>query len=48
MGNQTSKSRFKILLLGLDAVGKTTMLYKIKLGEITTTIRQETATAKAP
>jgi len=28
----------KILLLGLDAAGKTTMLYKMKLGEVVTTI----------
>ena len=28
----------RILLLGLDAAGKTTILYKLKLGEIVTTI----------
>ena len=28
----------KILMLGLDAAGKTTILYKLKLGEIVTTI----------
>ena len=29
---------FKILLVGLDAAGKTSILYKLKLGEIRTTI----------
>ena len=29
---------FRILTLGLDAAGKTTMLYKLKLGEVVTTI----------
>ncbi|CCA74913.1 probable ADP-ribosylation factor [Serendipita indica DSM 11827] len=28
----------RILMLGLDAAGKTTILYKLKLGEIVTTI----------
>ena len=28
----------RILLLGLDAAGKTSVLYKLKLGEIVTTI----------
>jgi GTPase SAR1 family protein len=28
----------RILLIGLDAAGKTTILYKLKLGEIVTTI----------
>ena len=28
-----SKSEMRILLLGLDAAGKTTILYKLKLGE---------------
>lgn len=28
----------RILLLGLDAAGRTTTLYKLKLGEIVTTI----------
>lgn len=27
-----------ILMVGLDAAGKTTILYKLKLGEIVTTI----------
>jgi len=27
-----------ILMAGLDAAGKTTILYKLKLGEVTTTI----------
>ncbi|KAA0033646.1 ADP-ribosylation factor [Cucumis melo var. makuwa] len=29
----------RILMVGLDAVGKTMILYKLKLGEIVTTIR---------
>lgn len=29
---------YKIIMLGLDAAGKTTILYKLKLGEIVTTI----------
>jgi small GTP-binding protein domain len=28
----------RIIILGLDAAGKTTLLYKLKLGEIVTTI----------
>jgi GTPase SAR1 family protein len=28
----------RILMIGLDAAGKTTVLYKLKLGEIVTTI----------
>ena len=28
----------RMLMLGLDAAGKTTILYKLKLGEIVTTI----------
>merc|ERR1712054_581588 len=33
-----SKSEMRILMLGLDAAGKTTILYKLKLGEVVTTI----------
>ncbi|KAF9426133.1 Auxin response factor 2A [Podila epigama] len=33
-----SSDDYKILMLGLDAAGKTTMLYELKLGEIVTTI----------
>ncbi|KDP47141.1 hypothetical protein JCGZ_22137 [Jatropha curcas] len=33
-----SKSKVRILMLGLDSSGKTTILYKLKLGEIVTTI----------
>lgn len=32
------KHEFRILMLGLDASGKTTILYKLKLGEVATTI----------
>lgn len=33
-----SKQQMRILMVGLDASGKTTILYKLKLGEIVTTI----------
>ncbi|RNA35490.1 ADP-ribosylation factor 1 [Brachionus plicatilis] len=32
------KREMRILMVGLDAAGKTTILYKLKLGEIVTTI----------
>ncbi|KAM7075328.1 ADP-ribosylation factor 4-like [Molossus nigricans] len=32
------KKQMRILMVGLDAAGKTTILYKMKLGEIVTTI----------
>uniref|UniRef100_A0A8C9RGJ5 ARF GTPase 5 n=1 Tax=Scleropages formosus TaxID=113540 RepID=A0A8C9RGJ5_SCLFO len=32
------KQQVRILMVGLDAAGKTTILYKLKLGEIVTTI----------
>uniref|UniRef100_A0A2K6GAV3 Uncharacterized protein n=1 Tax=Propithecus coquereli TaxID=379532 RepID=A0A2K6GAV3_PROCO len=32
------KKKMRILMVGLDAAGKTTILYKLKLGEIVTTI----------
>lgn len=32
------KRDMRILMVGLDAAGKTTILYKLKLGEIVTTI----------
>jgi ADP-ribosylation factor protein 1 len=45
MGNITSAFRsllkrqeMRILIVGLDAAGKTTILYKLKLGEVVTTI----------
>jgi ADP-ribosylation factor 1/2 len=49
MGNSSSFSNlftglfgkrieFRILTVGLDAAGKTTILYKLKLGDIITTI----------
>ena len=31
-------AEMRILMVGLDAAGKTTILYKLKLGEIVTTI----------
>ena len=34
----TSRQDARILMVGLDAAGKTTILYKLKLGEIVTTI----------
>ncbi|XP_065829664.1 ADP-ribosylation factor 1-like [Oscarella lobularis] len=43
MGNSFFKKLFKkkevrLLMMGLDAAGKTTMLYRLKLGEVVTTI----------
>ncbi len=32
------KKEMRILMVGLDAAGKTTILYKVKLGEIVTTV----------
>ena len=32
------KKEARILMVGLDAAGKTTVLYKLKLGELVTTI----------
>lgn len=32
------RKEVRILMVGLDAAGKTTILYKLKLGEIVTTI----------
>lgn len=32
------KKEMRILMVGLDAAGKTTVLYKLKLGELVTTI----------
>lgn len=36
--NLLGKKEVRILMVGLDAAGKTTILYKLKLGEIVTTI----------
>merc|ERR1719203_683249 len=32
------KTEMRLLMVGLDAAGKTTILYKLKLGEVVTTI----------
>ncbi|XP_067854867.1 ADP-ribosylation factor 4 [Heptranchias perlo] len=37
-GKLFGKKQVRILMVGLDAAGKTTILYKLKLGEIVTTI----------
>lgn len=37
-GRLFGKKQVRILMVGLDAAGKTTILYKLKLGEIVTTI----------
>uniref|UniRef100_A0A674PGB3 ADP-ribosylation factor 4-like n=1 Tax=Takifugu rubripes TaxID=31033 RepID=A0A674PGB3_TAKRU len=37
-GSLFGKKQVRILMVGLDAAGKTTILYKLKLGEIVTTI----------
>ncbi|KAG7217433.1 hypothetical protein INR49_021600 [Caranx melampygus] len=37
-GRLFGKKQMRILMVGLDAAGKTTILYKLKLGEIVTTI----------
>ena len=38
LGRLVGKQEMRILMVGLDAAGKTTILYKLKLGEIVTTI----------
>jgi ADP-ribosylation factor protein 1 len=42
------KKEMRILMVGLDAAGKTTILYKLKLGEIVTTIPTIGTLALAP
>ena len=37
-GRLFGKQEMRILMVGLDAAGKTTILYKLKLGEVVTTI----------
>jgi hypothetical protein len=41
------KTEMRILMVGLDAAGKTTILYKLKLGEVVTTIRESAASRPA-
>nr|CAX72026.1 ADP-ribosylation factor 1-like protein [Schistosoma japonicum] len=36
--NYFNKMEARILMVGLDAAGKTTILYKLKLGEVVTTL----------
>jgi len=38
LGSIFANKEMRILMVGLDAAGKTTILYKLKLGEIVTTI----------
>lgn len=43
---QFGKKEMRILMVGLDAAGKTTILYKLKLGEGTKTYLSEVADAR--
>merc|ERR1712107_605453 len=38
LGRMLGSKEMRILMVGLDAAGKTTILYKLKLGEVVTTI----------
>jgi len=38
LARKLGKNEMRILMVGLDAAGKTTILYKLKLGEVVTTI----------
>lgn len=40
-GTSSIKTDAKIIILGLDGVGKTTLLYKLKLGEVVSTFPTE-------
>ena len=42
------KKEMRILMVGLDAAGKTTILYKLKLGEIVTTIPTIGTSSRSP
>ncbi|KAG7390595.1 Auxin response factor 2A [Phytophthora pseudosyringae] len=42
------KKEMRILMVGLDAAGKTTILYKLKLGEVVTTIPTIGSLASSP
>ena len=37
-GELISKEEYRVLMLGLDAAGKTKILYQLRLGEAVTTI----------
>jgi small GTP-binding protein len=37
LGSLFNKRQFRVLMIGLDAVGKTTILYKLSLGKIVST-----------
>ena len=39
-----SKNEMRILLLGLDTAGKTTILYKLKLGKIVSSVASSVST----
>ncbi len=47
-----SKMPVRILMVGLDAAGKTTILYKLKLGDVVTVIptigKYENVVSKSP
>ena len=38
IGKIWAKKEVRVLFMGLDAAGKTTILYRLKLGEVVTTI----------
>ena len=38
LSNMVSKKEMRILMVGLDAAGKTTILYKLHIGEVLSTV----------